>query len=1411
MGKEYELRHSSALARVTVHVPAASQRFAILAFFVALHGIALQFCIQTSGEAHQVALEKIRKKNREDFLNGTKEEDKMPYELPSEWAPNPWASASLFGTLSLHAFFFLLCRWKVGFRAMVHFQPARQVRDGYYVQVVPLPHRGQPAMVPLTYCETTCRLVFIFQRQHYEYFEPGDAGTDADADVGEVQLLQCPIEEPLVKYLKASGLSSDDAEHLKDRFGENLLEVELPTFIQCYKEQLLSPLVIFQIFVALVYAADDFVNYTLMQLLVILTMESTSVFQRLKTMKMLNSMGTKSYGIMVYRGRQWVEKSTSDLVPGDLIELVMVKSGQEVTPDQKVAPDIVPCDCVLIRGEAVASEASLTGESAPQMKDALSSEDRPLELQGRDRVHCLFSGTRIVRATEGTNKEEVETQRPTSEVPPTPNQGCLAYVVRTGFASSQGQLLQMIEFSQDKVSGDTREVIVAIVILLCCALLAAGYVLKVGLEKGDKTPHELLVKCVLILTAVVPKQLPIQTAMAVNTALMALSRAGVFCTEPYRVPLAGKLTHCLFDKTGTLTTDTLVPVGVVNRSSEPGADGHLPKVQVSDAETAAALVLAACHSLVLIDGKLTGDPIEVAALQGIGWSFDSQAETASPQTTQDSPAKKRGIKSVRILQRFHFASHLQRMAVVAEVSTEADAVLNLEGEGNYVLVKGSPEAVKTLLAKDAAPEWYDKSHTDLAERGLRVLSLAYRRLPTATHEKMTREEAEKELIFAGFIAFECLVRKDSALVVGALNESGHKVIMVTGDSPLTALHIARTCGIADGQLPGLLLSKVDDGAEWEVVTGDRAGERLQTTGALSWSKLAKDYALMTTGDVLDAAVAHDQSLWTVVDEIRVFARMTPQGKAKIIEELQKQQRHVLMCGDGGNDVGALKQADAGLALLAGYGNVNTADSNDITSNEQPAEEEKKAEEALNMRDAELAKKNRKAAKARKDFLWQKQRELQDHQRQWLEEEIEIRAKRGETGLMAQAGAMKSSMGRYTEELKKQMKEYDKTHGNVYDDDKDKDPSKSTPKDPAAVLEGLDQGGLPMVRPGDASIAAPFTTKAPSVKNCVDLIRQGRCTLLSALQQQQIMMLNCIINAYVLSALSLEGSRSSERQMMTSSWLLTTASLAFTYASPCDRMHPVRPLRSLFHPAVFISMLGQAAIHLFCMVASVRMARAAMEPDSPERQAGWQGPSLQDVSDFWKRERLRRRGLIEQEEEMDWTQYAFSMWTQPFLPNLMNTVVFLVETAQTVAILFVNYKGQPWMKGVMENRALFLSVLTVAGSVAAAAWEFQPQLNELIHLSPFPNDEFRWKVMGLVGLTLMGTFIWDRFCVLIFAPEIFKAMVDSAKKTTFRNDVVPVFVTVGKVLGVFVILGTGNLLMAGLAYWMYRRHSQDPDE
>ena len=92
--------------------------------------------------------------------------------------------------------------------------------------------------------------------------------------------------------------------------------------------------------------------------------------------------------------------------------------------------------------------------------------------------------------------------------------------------------------------------------------------------------------------------------------------------------------------------------------------------------------------------------------------------------------------------------------------------------------------------------------------------------------------------------------------------------------------------------------------------------------------------------------------------------------------------------------------------------------------------------------------------------------------------------------------------------------------------------------------------------------ASFTSRIPSVRSVIHLIRQGRCTLLSALQQQQIMMLECTISAYTYAAISLEGARTSERQMMVSGWLVMTASLAFSYSTPIERIHSIKPLKSL---------------------------------------------------------------------------------------------------------------------------------------------------------------------------------------------------------------------------------------------------------
>jgi cation-transporting ATPase 13A1 len=537
--------------------------------------------------------------------------------------------------------------------------------------------------------------------------------------------------------------------------------------------------------------------------------------------------------------------------------------------------------------------------------------------------------------------------------------------------------------------------------------------------------------------------------------------------------------------------------------------------------------------------------------------------------------------------------------------------------------------------------------------------------------------------------------------------------------------------------------------------------------------------------------------------------MSPQGKANVIRAMQQQQQAcVFMCGDGGNDVGALKQADVGMALLSGYGNLNAGDSSSSGSND--SSDGKSAEEQLNAQQAQLQKRAAASQKAMKEEMKKVQAELQAKQKERMMTEVQRRIDQGEAGIWTTINVMKETMGEFKAELVQRQREIAQKHGSVYDN-KDKK-VQLLKEEMESEMAGV------VVRPGDASVAAPFTSRAPSVANMVDVVRQGRCTLLSALQNQQIMMLECIITAYTLSALSLEGARSSDRQMMATGWLLSIASMAFAFATTIDKMSKTRPLHSLFHKAVFFSMLGQAAIHLGCMVMAVQLATEEMGP------AG-----LKEVADFHKEQKMIRLGQLckdksipmkmnatdtgcppDPDYENDWMALAMSMLNQPFLPNLLNTVVWLVETSQMCAVTFVNYKGRPWMKGIMENHALFLSSIGCIGLVAFGAWEVIPEANRLLHLAPFPNEDFRWKVMGLVFMSLGGTLIWDRICIALFAPEIMAAMIDNAKATTWE-DIMSLLTTLGKVVGCLAVYLTGNPIIWIGAIWYYRKMKRETAE
>jgi cation-transporting ATPase 13A1 len=426
------------------------------------------------------------------------------------------------------------------------------------------------------------------------------------------------------------------------------------------------------------------------------------------------------------------------------------------------------------------------------------------------------------------------------------------------------------------------------------------------------------------------------------------------------------------------------------------------------------------------------------------------------------------------------------------------------------------------------------------------------------------------------------------------------------------------------------------------------------------------------------------------------------------------------------------------------------------------------EQAAKMKEA----KKKEAIARKKDQV-----ELQALQKQWFDEEVNRRTAAGEQ--WAAFSAMKAATQRMIAETKRRAEIRRRENGGPM----------GAPgfAQMMAEMEGAEDMETPKVKLGDASMAAPFTSRIPSVRSAVDIIRQGRCTLVSAIQMQQVLVLSCLISAYSLSVLYLDGIRSSDNQMIASGSALTAASLAFSYATPVHTLSPVRPLRSIFHPANFLSLIGQLVIHIGCMVYAVEMVRRATGEEAlfPENAP------IAIVSDALK---------------ANATEEQRSIWEQgpPFKPSLLNTVVFLVETVQRVCVMLVNYKGRPFMMGAIENKTLLTSLASMVAGAFICAFEVLPWLNTWLKLVPLPSFDFRVRILAVLGVSVGGTIAWDQLMLLCFAPQIlFAAYRDTYRALPAPRDLVkPGKRAIAMGVAGYLYFTTGNVfVLLGLFYAM----------
>nr|WP_294863367.1 cation-transporting P-type ATPase [uncultured Pseudogulbenkiania sp.] len=470
--------------------------------------------------------------------------------------------------------------------------------------------------------------------------------------------------------------------------------------------------------------------------------------------------------------------------------------------------DAVPADCRVLSAFGLrVNNAILTGESVAQSRHAEASHNADPVLGG----NCLFAGTSVVAGS--------------AEV----------VVYATGMRTRFGHVAHLTQSTADTVSPLTRELarlsrwVALFATALGLVFLAIGHA--IGLPWSDN-----LLFAIGIIVANVPEGLlpTVTLSLALATQRMAKRRALV--RHLPAVETLSAATVIVSDKTGTLTENRMrvLDVYTLGRAHPADAPG-LPAVLKQ--------IAGQCHNLLASGNGWIGDPMEQALVEFAG---------ALPQP----PSLRRG--------ELPFDSERKRMAVLQQ-----------QPDGLHLYVKGAAESVLPLCGMLLMPDGeqpLDAAGRDrllaevdrFAERGLRVLALAYRQ-PAALPLD------ESNLVFAGLAGIEDPPRPEVAGAIATCRQAGIRVVLCTGDHAVTASAIARQIGLLQGG--------------GTVLTGDEL-ERLSDT------------QLQLRLDQPDL----------------LFARVTPEQKQRIVTVLQQKGEVVAVTGDGVNDAPALKSADIGIAM-----------------------------------------------------------------------------------------------------------------------------------------------------------------------------------------------------------------------------------------------------------------------------------------------------------------------------------------------------------------------------------------------------------------------------------------------------------------------------------------------------------------
>ncbi|KAJ7594428.1 P-type ATPase [Mycena floridula] len=720
-------------------------------------------------------------------------------------------------------------------------------------------------------------------------------------------------------------------------FGPNAIDIQGKSTISLLVDEVIHPFYVFQIASIILWSLDDYYYYAFCIALISTLSITTTLMETKKTIARMRDMSRFSCKLHVLVDRAWTERDSAELVPGDVVNL----SGSQLA--------LVPCDMFLLSGDAIINESMLTGESIPVSKIPAKDEDLIQWRDGKEEnaKSFLYGGTRIVRI-RGVLAADAGPGRP-----------AIAVVARIGFGTTKGALVRSMLFPKPIGFKFYRDSVRFIGVLACIAGLGFSVSAVQFIRIGVKW-HTILIRGLDLITVVVPPALPATLSIGTSFAIGRLRRLGIYCISPSRINISGKVNVCCFDKTGTLTEDGLDILGVRGLGRNVQRFGELLEnvhdIPLGQDKATFLYALATCHSLKMVAGEIIGDPLDAKMFEFTRWTLEEGAvagtgviktkaglgveHAALVQTVVRPPgsaqfrledalkgaSRHAHFLELGVIRTFEFVSALRRMSVV---------VKRLRSTSMEIYVKGAPEVMVDICEKDSFPEDYDDLLSYYTRRGYRVIAIAGKSIQGLSWlkaQRMKREQAETGLRFLGLVIFENKIKPGTGPAIHALRSAHLACRMITGDNPLTAVSVARECGlinqVAHVFSPAFIrgnaatpTSKLEwscmDDFEWKL---DRYS--LKPTAPPAHHTVdeddveSQDYSLVVTGDVFRWMINYAplETLQRMLVKAQIFARMSPDEKNEIVERLQGLGYTVLMCGDGANDCAALKAADVGISL-----------------------------------------------------------------------------------------------------------------------------------------------------------------------------------------------------------------------------------------------------------------------------------------------------------------------------------------------------------------------------------------------------------------------------------------------------------------------------------------------------------------